>query len=124
MAFGIPISMVYFFYSTPLQKVVALYPSPAGPAESPLDLREWADLVDANPSLREMVPDAEALLVNRVGGARDYFVAPIDRCYELTGLIRRNWSGFSGGEEMWQEIRRFFECLRREARPSAARGHA
>jgi hypothetical protein len=123
-AFGIPIAMVFFFFSTPAQKVIALYPSPAGPAESPLDLREWEDLVEANPGLRKMLPDVEALLVNRVAGARDYFLAPIDRCYELTGLIRRHWSGFSGGVEAWNEIGRFFEGLRREAAPFSAREHA
>ena len=35
-----------------------------------------------------MEPDVEALLINRVGPAREYFLAPIDECYRLVGLIR------------------------------------
>lgn len=124
MAFGIPVAMVFFFFSSTAQKMVALYPSPAGPAESPLDLREWADVLEANPQLQAMIPDVEALLVNRVAGARDYFLAPIDRCYELTGLIRGNWRGFSGGDETWNEISRFFDRLREEAAPFTMREHA
>jgi hypothetical protein len=114
-SFGIPVGMAFFFFSSQAQRVVAFYPSPAGPAESPLDLHEWDDLVEANPTLATMLPDVEALLVNRVHGARDYFLAPIDRCYELTGLIRRNWQGFSGGEEAWAAIGDFFTRLHGEA---------
>jgi hypothetical protein len=54
----------------------------------------------------------EALLVNRTREAREYYVAPIDRCYRLAGLVRRHWSGFSGGDEVWQQIDGFFEEMR------------
>jgi Ni,Fe-hydrogenase III large subunit len=61
--------------------------------------------------------DIEALLVNRVGYAHDlsraeYYIAPIDECYRLVGLIRANWKGLSGGSEVWSEIGRFFSGLR------------
>jgi hypothetical protein len=59
------------------------------------------------------VPDVEALLVNRVGAARDYFIVPIDECYKLVGLIRLHWRGLSGGAVVWGEIGRFFDELRR-----------
>ena len=64
-----------------------------------------------------MQPDIEALLVNRVGHAHEvsraeYFIAPIDECYRLVGLIRTNWKGLSGGSEVWGEIGRFFTDLR------------
>jgi hypothetical protein len=114
-AFGIPVGMAFFFFSSAAHRVVAFYPSPAGPAESPLDLHEWDDLVEANPCLSAMLADVEALLVNRLSGSREYFLAPIDRCYELTGLIRSNWQGFSGGEGAWTAIAEFFARLRQEA---------
>jgi hypothetical protein len=59
-----------------------------------------------------MRPDVETLLVNRVKETREYFVAPIDLCFELVGLIRIHWRGFSGGEEVWREIDRFFSRLK------------
>ncbi|MGA7223878.1 MAG: DUF5947 family protein, partial [Candidatus Acidiferrales bacterium] len=37
----VPIEMAFFFKSTPQGKVVALYPSPAGPTESLLPLDSW-----------------------------------------------------------------------------------
>ncbi len=62
-----------------------------------------------------MQPDVEALLVNRVGAAREYFIVPIDECYKLVGLIRLHWRGLSGGAVVWGEIARFFDDLRRKA---------
>ena len=59
----------------------------------------------------EMLPDVEALLANRVGDKRAYFIAPIDKCYELVGTIRKHWKGLSGGEEVWREIDEFFTRL-------------
>ena len=55
-----------------------------------------------------MQPDVEALPINRAGQAREYFLAPIDKCFELVGTIRVHWRGFSGGEEVWKEIENFF----------------
>lgn len=116
----IPISMAFFFRSTPDARVVAFYPSPAGATESLLPLETWQDIEDANPVLRKLEADVEALLVNRIGhargfGAPEYYVLPIDECYKLVGLIRANWHGLSGGTEVWQEIARFFDGLKRRA---------
>jgi hypothetical protein len=108
----IPISLAFFFYSSPDGRVVAFYPSPAGATESLLDLETWAELVQANPILAELEPDVEALLVNRIGAAPQYYRAPIDECYKLVGLIRTHWRGLSGGAEAWAEIGRFFDRLR------------
>ena len=117
---AIPINMAFFFNSTPDQRIVALYPSPAGPIESLLPLDAWTDIVQENPLLAKMEPDIEALLVNRIGqsrgaGAAEYFPAPIDECYKLVGLIRGSWRGFSGGAEVWREIATFFAELRGKA---------
>jgi hypothetical protein len=70
-----------------------------------------------NPELRFLKPDVEALLVNRVGASREYFITPIDECYKLVGLIRVYWRGLSGGALVWGEIARFFDELRRKGNP-------
>lgn len=115
--FALPINLVFFFYSTTAQRVVALYPSPAGATESLLSLEMWEQLVERNPVLAAMEPDVEALLVNRAGDPPQYFLAPMDRCYALVGLLRVHWRGLSGGEVVWGKIAGFFEELRAQSRP-------
>jgi hypothetical protein len=115
----IPIQLAFFFDSTPAGRVLALYPSPAGPIESMLALDSWNEIVRDNPILRELEPDVEALLVKRVGGEREYYLAPIDECYKLVGLIRAHWRGLSGGTEVWREIGQFYAALKE--RSSTAR---
>jgi hypothetical protein len=112
----IPVDMAFFFYSAPAERVVAFYPSPMGPTESLLKLGAWEELEKANPVLRGMERDVEALLVNRARGAREHFLVPMDKCYSLVGLIRMHWRGFTGGQEVWEEIGLFFEELRRRAK--------
>ena len=112
----IPVDMAFFFYSEPVERVVAFYPSPMGPTESLLKLGAWEELEKANPVLKGMERDVEALLVNRARGAREHFLVPMDKCYSLVGLIRMHWRGFSGGQEVWEEIGRFFEELRRRSK--------
>jgi hypothetical protein len=116
----IPINMAYFFRSSTENRMIALYPSPAGAVESLLPLEAWNEIADDNPVLHAMRPDIEALLVNRVGHAygmarAEYYIAPMDECYKLVGLIRSNWRGLSGGAEVWAEIGRFFTELRSKA---------
>jgi hypothetical protein len=113
---ALPIDLAFFFYSTPNEKMTAMYPSPAGPTESLLSLASWQELVRQNPFLASMQADVEALLVNRAGGVREYFLAPIDKCYELVGTIRMHWRGLSGGEEVWRQIEHFFARLREQWR--------
>jgi hypothetical protein len=116
-ALGLPIQMAFFFQSTPAKRVVAMYPSPGGPTESLLPLSSWDALVQANPCLARLEPDVEALLANRLGDKREYYLAPLDICYELVGLIRLHWRGFSGGDRVWEEIEKFFVRLRDNALP-------
>ena len=113
----IPINMAFLFQSSIENRIVGLYPSPAGAVESLLPLDAWAEIAENNPTLHQLRPDIEALLVNRVShahGLRDaeYYIAPIDECYKLVGLIRVNWKGLSGGTEVWTEVARFFAELR------------
>ncbi len=111
----LPINLAFFYFSTPAGKVVAMFPSPAGATESLLTLQTWDELVEANPVLKELEPDVEALLVNRVGKARDYCRAPIDECYKLVGLIRTYWRGLSGGNEVWEQLAAFFAEVRNKS---------
>jgi hypothetical protein len=111
----IPISMAFFFRSSAAGKVIALYPSPAGATESLLDFESWDEIRRDNPVLDEMEPDTEALLVNRIRGAAEYYLLPIDECYKLVGLIRTHWHGLSGGSEMWEAIGKFFAELKEKA---------
>ncbi|MBA2284897.1 MAG: hypothetical protein H0W02_05405 [Ktedonobacteraceae bacterium] len=117
----IPVNMVYIFYNTSANRVMAFYPSPAGAMESTLTLEGWDALVSSNPILNDLEPDVEALLINRVqnrgGGAqyREHYIVPIDACYELVGLIRLKWKGLSGGEEVWKAIAEYFAGLHAKA---------
>jgi Family of unknown function (DUF5947) len=115
----IPVDMAFFFYSTSAERVVAFYPSPMGPTESLLKLSAWEELEKSNPLLKGMKQDVEALLVNRVRGAREHFLVPMDECYSLVGLIRMNWRGLSGGREVWEKIGQFFEELRERSKTVA-----
>jgi hypothetical protein len=111
-AFQIPIGLAFFMYSSVTECVIALYPSPAGATESELHFSTWNALVELNPVLEELEPDAEALIVNRMSDTPAYAIAPIDRCYMLVGLIKANWQGISGGPEVGKAVERFFEDLR------------
>lgn len=116
-ALSLPIDLAFFFRHGPQDKIVALYPSPAGATESLLSLEAWKALVADNPALTQLQPDVEALLVNRAGERRLYYVVPIDVCFELVGLIRLHWRGLSGGEVVWREIDGFFARLEEKAKP-------
>lgn len=113
--FGLPIALAFFVYSTPAGRMVAVYPSPAGATESHLPMDAWEELVAENSRLQGLEPDVEALLVNRVGSARDHFRVGIDQCYRLAGILRTHWQGFSGGNTVWDEIARFFQDLKRRS---------
>jgi hypothetical protein len=104
----IPIGLAFFVENSVENRVLALYPSPAGSTESMLSLESWWDIVQENPVLTEVESDVEALLANRLDRGAEYYIAPIDKCYQLVGLIRSNWHGLSGGTEVWDKIRDYF----------------
>ena len=110
--FRIPIGLAFFMHSTVTNCIVAMYPSPAGPTESELHFETWSRLVAMNPVLRDLEPDAEALIVNRISDPPAYAIAPIDRCYMLVGLIKASWEGISGGAGVEEAIARYFDELR------------
>lgn len=111
-ALQIPVGMAFLFHNSSMGRAAVFYPSPAGATESLLPLDVWDEVREANPSLKAMLPDVEALLVRRQDGGNECYIVPIDLCYELVGVIRRWWKGFDGGEEAHREIDAFFERLR------------
>jgi hypothetical protein len=128
-ALMIPIDLAFFLYSSPANQMVAVYPGPAGATESTLRLDAWDGIARGHPRLRDLEPDVEALLVNRVrhhgeGSKPRYFVVPIDECYRLVGLIRQSWHGLSGGGAVWNDIEKFFADLELRADREVAPSHA
>ena len=81
----IPINLAFFYRQSATGIVVAMYPSPAGAIESTLSFDTWSEIESQNPVLSNMQPEVETLLVNRVGQTREYYLAPIDQCYQAGG---------------------------------------
>jgi hypothetical protein len=119
-ALRLPINLAFFYFSSTANRVIALFPSPAGATESLLPLDSWNELTASNPILNELEHDVEALLVNRIGSHRVYCRAPMDECFRLVGLIRMHWKGLSGGTEVWQKLDAFFDDLRRRSQRNGA----
>jgi hypothetical protein len=118
---AIPINLAFFFHSSIEGRMVALYPSPAGAVESLLPLDAWNAIVEKNPVLWGLQSDIEALLINRINRSEEgiparYYIAPIDECYKLVGILRSHWKGLSGGAEVWAEIDHFFADLGAKSR--------
>jgi hypothetical protein len=105
----LPVDIAFFIRTA--ERVQAFYPSPMGATESLLDLDAWQALEEANPVLRTLEPDVEALLINRSRGARQQWIVPIDDCYALVGLMRTQWRGLTGGTEVWRALAEFFDRL-------------
>jgi hypothetical protein len=103
-ALRLPVDIAFFFRTGGEMK--AYYPSPMGPTESLLPVEIDVELAD----------EVEALLVNRVRGARRQWIVPIDACYALVGLVRTRWRGFTGGADVWRELDNFFDGLDRCSR--------
>jgi hypothetical protein len=115
-SFQIPIGLAFFMESTVTSCVVAMYPSPGGATESELHFDAWSRMRELNPVLDALEADIEGLIVNRLVDPSLYVIAPIDRCYELTGMIKAHWEGISGGAAVQSAVTEFFERLRGEAR--------
>jgi len=82
-----------------------------GATQHEVEPEMWRDLVARCPELGTMTPEVQALLLNTARGAAQHWLVPIDDCYRLVGLIRREWQGLSGGSRVWPEIQRFFDEL-------------
>ncbi|MDH6131265.1 hypothetical protein P3T37_000634 [Kitasatospora sp. MAA4] len=112
----IPVSVAFFFRNAALDRLVALYPSPAGATESELDPATWQTVLGGTRLAELLEPDIEALLVRRSEGRYECFLVPIDICYELVGRMRLHWQGFDGGAEARADLAELFARVNRRAR--------
>ncbi len=110
----LPIELVFFVRDS-AERIAAFYPGPAGIVESLISVGRCGERFAAHPVLSGMEPEVEALLVNRTGANHAYFLMPIDECFRLAGLIRRNWQGLSGGVAVWSAVAGFFDELQQRA---------
>jgi Family of unknown function (DUF5947) len=116
----IPVGLAFFLRSSRSGETHAFYPSPAGATESTLDLAAWARLAAGYPLLGEAQPDTEAVLICRGDAGAEYYLVPIDACYELAGRMRLYWRGFDGGAQARAAITDFLADVRSRARDLAA----
>lgn len=113
----IPVGVAFFFRNAALDRLVALYPSPAGATESELEPDAWTAVLATSPLARLLEPDVEALLLRRTDDGCRCYLVPIDACYELVGRMRMLWQGFDGGAEARAALEAFFARADDRARP-------
>jgi hypothetical protein len=113
----IPVGVAFFFRNAALDRLVALYPSPAGATESELEAAAWNEALGGTRLAAFLVPDVEALLLRRNDDSIECHLVPIDICYELVGRMRLLWQGFDGGAEARAALDAFFEDVRNRAQP-------
>jgi hypothetical protein len=107
---GVPVGLVFFVPRSD-GTVTAEGPSPAGAMRWEVDAAAWQRLAAACPQLASMTPDVEALLVNTVHGLDHHWIVPVDDCFRMIAVVRREWRGLSGGGRIWPAVERFFEDL-------------
>ncbi|MFI7413006.1 DUF5947 family protein [Streptomyces sp. NPDC049627] len=107
---GVPVGLVFFVPRTD-GTVTAEGPSPAGAMRWDVEAAAWQRLAETCPQLASVAPDVEALLVNTVHGLDHHWIVPIDDCYRMVAVVRREWRGLSGGGRVWSAVERFFEDL-------------
>lgn len=108
---GVPVGLAFFVLDG-RGGVDAHYPSPAGATRWAVEPSAWQAIVGACPPLEALEPKVEALLVNATAAAAPAaWIVPITDCYDLVGIVRRTWTGMSGGDLMKAEIAAFFRRL-------------
>ena len=121
----IPVGLAFFLNSSQ-RGLGGFYPSPASATECTLDLAAWERLASVYPLLGAAEPDVEAVLLRRDSHASqaEYFIVPIDVCYELAGRMRMLWKGFDGGSEARASIEEFLAGVRKRAREASPGGRS
>jgi hypothetical protein len=114
---GVPVGLVYVVRGLD-GVVVAHYPSPIGATRHEIEPETWAEVERRRPELAAMAPAVQALLVHTARGADEHWLVPIDDCYRLVALIRREWRGLSGGSTVWPAVEAFFAGLVDTRRPA------
>lgn len=112
---GVPVGLAFFVVRSD-GTVDSHYPSPAGLTRWEVDPAAWREVLACCPQLTDMTPEVEALLVNTTRGRCEHWLAPIDDCFALVALVRREWRGLSGGTRVGPEIDRFFATLSEQRR--------
>jgi hypothetical protein len=113
---GVPVGLAFFVRASNVGRWTAFFPGPAGATEAEVDDAAWARVAAGSELVRSIEDDVEALLVRRErDGSCHAFVAPIDVCYELAGLLRSKWRGIDGGDEARSTLDGFFAGLGRRA---------
>jgi hypothetical protein len=107
---GVPVGLAFFVPQTD-GTVTAHYPSPAGATQWDVDAGAWRGVVERCGELRSLEPEVEALLVNTVRERRHSWIVPVDDCFRLVAVVRREWQGLSGGGRVWPQIDQFFDEL-------------
>lgn len=108
---GVPVGLAFFVVQADAA-VLAHYPSPAGATRWEIDPVAWQDVLARCPALGTLAPQVEALLVNTTSGRREAWIVPLDDCYRLVAIVRREWEGLTGGDRVGPEIGRFFDEIR------------
>jgi hypothetical protein len=108
LTMDVPVGLA-FFIRLQNGEVAACYPSPAGATRSALPPDSWEALVARTPRLATLEPEVEALLVRHLRGRREAFIVPVDVCYELVGIVRRDWRGLGGGPAVRSAIDGWFD---------------
>jgi hypothetical protein len=115
---GIPVGIAFCYHASRDDRWIAVLPGPAGATEAELDENRWNEVRARSPMACALEDDVEALLVRtRPSQAPQAFVAPIDRCYALAGLLRRMWKGFDGGPDARAAVDAFFDRLAATSEP-------
>ncbi|MEU6643962.1 DUF5947 family protein [Saccharomonospora sp. NPDC046836] len=119
---GVPVGLA-FFVPQPDGTVVAHYPSPVGATQWEVEAEAWQAMRRSCPPLAKLSPGVQALLVNTARGRHEHWIVPIDDCYRLVAVIRREWQGLSGGSHVWPAIDDFFAELDRQHTREKGNGH-
>ncbi len=107
---GVPVGLV-FFVPRADGSVTAQGPSPAGAMRWEVESGRWDRMCASCPPLATMAPEVEALLVNTVRGQDHHWIVPVDDCFRMVALVRREWRGLAGGGRVWPAVERFFAEL-------------
>jgi Family of unknown function (DUF5947) len=107
---GVPVGLAFFVVNGD-GSVTAHYPSPMGTTRFEVEPGTWAALRLRFPELAGMAPGVQALLLNTARGCDERWLVPVDDCYRLVAVVRREWRGLSGGSTVWPAIREFFADL-------------
>ncbi|WP_432138009.1 MULTISPECIES: DUF5947 family protein [unclassified Streptomyces] len=107
---GVPVGLAFFVPHAD-GTVVAHYPGPAGAVHGQVAAAAWREVATGCPLVGSVAPDVEALLMNTARGAGHHWIVPVDDCFRLVALVRREWRGLSGGTRVWPAVERFFTDL-------------